>query len=157
RPAGRLPGRARPAHHRGRHLGPRRGVRRALLDHPRLRSPRRGAPRAARGAGGGPRAGRVIEEQVRLVDLAPTLLELAGVPRPSDIQGQSFAGLLRGRRGSYVEQPIVSADLIGGESVRTRQQKFISTAKGPLLYDLVADPGETANRAAADAAGVAAA
>jgi len=99
----------------------------------------------------------VIEEQVRLVDLAPTLLELAGVPRPSDIQGQSFAGLLRGRRGSYVEQPIVSADLIGGESVRTRQQKFISTAKGPLLYDLVADPGETANRAAADAAGVAAA
>ena len=113
-------------------------------------------PLVVRAAGLVP-AGRVIEEQVRLVDLAPTLLELAGVPRPSDIQGQSFAGLLRGRRGSYVEQPIVSADLIGGESVRTRQQKFISTAKGPLLYDLVADPGETANRAAADAAGVAAA
>src|SRR5436189_3877381 len=44
---------------------------------------------------------------------------------------------------SWVERPIVSADLIGGESVRTRQRKFIATKKGPLLYDLVADPRET--------------
>ena len=101
--------------------------------------------------------GRVVEEQVGLVDLAPTLLELAGVPGLPDVQGRSFAGLLRGDRGGYLEHPIVSADLIGGESVRTRRSKFISTKKGPLLYDLVADPRETADRTAADAAGVAAA
>jgi len=101
--------------------------------------------------------GRVVEEQVGLVDLAPTLLELAGVPGLPDVQGRSFAGLLRGDRGGYLERPIVSADLIGGESVRTRQRKFIATKKGPLLYDLVADPRETADRTAADAAGVAAA
>jgi len=113
-------------------------------------------PLVVRAAGLVP-AGRVVEEQVGLVDLAPTLLELAGVPGLPDLQGRSFAGLLRGDRGGWVERPIVSADLIGGESVRTRQRKFIATKKGPLLYDLVADPRETAERAAADAAGVAAA
>ncbi len=102
-------------------------------------------------------AGRVIEEQVGLVDLAPTLLELLGAPTLPDVQGQSFAGLLTGRRGRFVERPIVSTDLVGGESVRTRRSKLITTKAGPMLYDLAADPREESDRATTDAAGVAAA
>ena len=102
-------------------------------------------------------AGRVIEEQVGLVDLAPTLLELLGAPALPDIQGQSFAGLLTGRRGRFVERAIVSTDLVGDESVRTRRSKVITTKAGPMLYDLAADPREESDRATSDATGVAAA
>jgi len=35
-----------------------------------------------------------VEAVVRLVDLAPTLLELAGLPPPKPFEGRSFAGLL---------------------------------------------------------------
>jgi arylsulfatase A-like enzyme len=45
-------------------------------------------PRAAR-------AGTKIERVVGLVDLAPTLLELAGLPRAMVMQGQSFVTLLK--------------------------------------------------------------
>lgn len=41
-------------------------------------------------------APRVIPETVRLVDLAPTLADLAGAPKPASWQGLSFAGWLRG-------------------------------------------------------------
>ncbi len=98
-------------------------------------------------------AGRVVEEQVGLVDLTPTLLELAGAPVLADFQGQSFAGLLTGRGGHFVERPIVSTDLVGGESVRTRQRKLITTIQGTMLYDLATDPREATNRAGADATG----
>jgi len=97
-------------------------------------------------------AGRVIEEQVGLVDLAPTLLELLGAPALPDVQGQSFAGLLTGHGGRFVERPIVSADLVGGESVRTRRRKLITTIKGTMLYDLATDPAEATDRSGADAA-----
>ncbi len=48
-------------------------------------------------APGGAGAGRVIQEQVRSVDLAPTLLDLAGVEVPSDLDGVSLRALLEDR------------------------------------------------------------
>lgn len=41
------------------------------------------------------KAGRVIDDFVSFVDLAPTFLDAAGI-RPSDVSGQSLVGLLRG-------------------------------------------------------------
>jgi hypothetical protein len=39
---------------------------------------------------------RRISEVVRTVDIAPTLLELAGLPIPGSVEGASLAGLMRG-------------------------------------------------------------
>ncbi|PAW70119.1 MAG: hypothetical protein B9S30_03215 [Verrucomicrobiia bacterium Tous-C5FEB] len=39
---------------------------------------------------------RVINEAVRLVDVAPTIAELVGIPHAPDCEGQSFASWLRG-------------------------------------------------------------
>ena len=54
-------------------------------------------------------AGRVVEEQVGLVDLTPTLLALLDVPAPDDVQGRSFARLLTDRGAPFEERPIASA------------------------------------------------
>ena len=102
-------------------------------------------------------AGRVVEEQIGLVDLTPTLLELVGVPTPPDVQGRSFASLLTGRGAAFVERPISSSALTASESIRTRTTKYLKTPQGELYYDLVADPLEQRSRTAEDPAGVAAA
>ena len=39
-------------------------------------------------------AGRVVEEVVQTIDLMPTLLEISGLKRPAEAQGQSLVGLL---------------------------------------------------------------
>lgn len=39
----------------------------------------------------------VVEQVVMNVDIAPTFLELAGLKKPDNIQGSSFAGILRGK------------------------------------------------------------
>ena len=42
------------------------------------------------------RPASVVEQVIMNVDIAPTFLELAGIARPAQMQGTSFAGLLRG-------------------------------------------------------------
>jgi arylsulfatase A-like enzyme len=51
-------------------------------------------------------AGRVVDQQVRLIDLMPTLLELLGAPRPDGGAGISLVPLLHGE--SIVEAPALS-------------------------------------------------
>jgi arylsulfatase A-like enzyme len=92
--------------------------------------------------------GRVVEEQVGLVDLAPTLLDLVGVPPAPAMQGRSFADLLTGRGGAFEERPVLSAALGDETSVRTRQFKYVKKSDVEQLYRLGADPGESNNLAA---------
>ena len=42
------------------------------------------------------RRGRTVSQMVQNIDHAPTFLELTGAPVPADIQGESYAGLIRG-------------------------------------------------------------
>ena len=91
----------------------------------------------------------------RLVDFAPTVLDLVGAPPIPGIDGISLRPLLDGKPlevpAAYVEtlKPWLGygwAPLVG---VRTAAAKLI-VAPRPELYDLADDPGEAEDRYAAD-------
>ena len=46
------------------------------------------------------RAGTTLDPMVLSLDLAPTLLELGGVPTPGNLHGRSLVPLLAGGRGT---------------------------------------------------------
>jgi arylsulfatase A-like enzyme len=94
------------------------------------------------------------------IDVAPTLLAMAGVPVPAGMQGMDLQPLLRdpkarGREEAYFEhvftrpppQPITPKS----EGVRTGRWKYVryGDLKPPLeqLFDLIADPHEEKNLA----------
>ena len=98
-----------------------------------------------------PATTRVVAK-VRLVDIAPTLLEIAAIPVPSQMLGQSL--LRAAKTGGGSDQPVYSrSDLpqrgFGWsplESWRASKYLYIRAPK-PELYDLTADPGATHNLA----------
>ncbi len=97
-------------------------------------------------------AGKQIKNRARLLDIAPTILEAAGVPVPSQMEGQSLLRIARS--GSQSDLPAYSrADLpqqgfqcSAIESWRSGKYLYIRAPK-PELYDLNADPGATRNLA----------
>jgi choline-sulfatase len=100
-------------------------------------------------AGAKPTSSRV-SAKARLVDIAPSLLEVAGIPVPSQLQGQSLLRVAK----SNSDQPAYSrADLpqrgFGLSQLESwRAGKYIYIrAPQPELYDLSADPGATRNLA----------
>jgi choline-sulfatase len=97
-----------------------------------------------------------VAAKVRLVDIAPTVLEIAAIPVPSQMQGQSLLRIAKSKSsgGSGSDQPVYSrADLpqrgFGWsplESWRVGKYLYIRAPK-PELYDLTADPGAAHNLA----------
>jgi arylsulfatase A-like enzyme/Flp pilus assembly protein TadD len=93
-----------------------------------------------------------VAARVRLVDVAPTVLEIAAIPVPSQLQGQSLLRIAKSGGGS--DQPVYSrSDLpqrgFGWsplESWRAGKYLYIRAPK-PELYDMTADPGATHNLA----------
>lgn len=112
---------------------------------------------AAPGAKQGARAAGLVE----LLDLYPTLAELAGLPVPPELEGQSFAMLLREpeRAGKEVAisqhpHPSYGKSTHMGYAVRTETVRFVEwrdIVTGEVfsreLYDHAIDPAETINRA----------
>jgi len=106
-------------------------------------------------AGPGLRKGDVAPEHVSLLDLLPTMLDLAGLEQPAVCDGQSFLSLLAGDRdpdrvvvGEYLAEGAVAPILM----IRAGDHKFVSClADPPQLYDLAADPDELVNLATSDA------
>jgi arylsulfatase A-like enzyme/Flp pilus assembly protein TadD len=99
-------------------------------------------------------APRVVRDQVRIVDLMPTLLELLGIPSPDHVQGTSLLPLARGER---LELLAVSESWFPrfhygwSELVAIQDARFkLIRAPRPELYDLERDPGETASIDASD-------
>ncbi|MGE5358644.1 MAG: sulfatase-like hydrolase/transferase [Bacteroidales bacterium] len=97
------------------------------------------------------RAGSVVSEQVRAVDLMPTVLQLLGVRTPGGLDGVSVVGPLEGRPRNNV--PLSYAESFYGRfhhgwsetySVRVGEWKFIDAPRSEL-YDLRTDKRETAN------------
>jgi choline-sulfatase len=95
-------------------------------------------------------AGRRVTARADLVDIAPTILEIAGVPIPSQMQGQSLQRIAK----ANTDQPVYSISMFPRqafgwsalESWRAGKFLYIKAPK-PELYDLSADPGATRNLA----------
>jgi arylsulfatase A-like enzyme len=90
-------------------------------------------------------AGRVVRDQVRLVDLMPTLLSAGGVQKVPPVQGRDVAALLRGE--SLPEAPALCELLVDKKDVRglrTNEFKVMDFPKASLTvgFDLVHDPRE---------------
>jgi choline-sulfatase len=93
--------------------------------------------------------GRRLERTVRLVDLFPTVLELAGLP-PSKgaLAGRSLAAALRGapepeEATTYAETlvPLLQFGWSDLRVIREGRFKYVQAPR-PELYDLREDPGE---------------
>lgn len=97
----------------------------------------------------------VMEQTIMNVDIAPTFLELAGLKKPTNMQGSSFAGLLKGNsvewrnrvyyeyywEAAFPQTPTIFA-------IRTDRYKYIynfGTWDINELYDLKNDPYEMNN------------
>ncbi|MDQ3346644.1 MAG: arylsulfatase [Acidobacteriota bacterium] len=97
-------------------------------------------------------AGRVSEQVWAHWDMLPTLAEIAGARAPSDLDGVSIAGVLRGN--AHVEHPPLYWEFHERgfqQAVRMGRWKGVRLKLGaPLeLYDLEADPRERTDLAAA--------
>jgi arylsulfatase A-like enzyme/Tfp pilus assembly protein PilF len=108
-------------------------------------------------AGPGVAAARVAPAVARGVDVLPTLLDLAGLPRRPAIEGRSLRPAIEGREMSdapaYAES-LYSQREFGWAPLfawRTATHKMIEAPR-PELYDIAQDPGETVNRAAKESA-----
>ena len=88
---------------------------------------------------------------VRLVDVAPTALEVAGIPVPPQMQGQSLLRAMRqaGMGDAAYARSEFSREAFGWsrlEAWRAGKYLYIRAPK-PELYDLEGDPGATHNLA----------
>jgi len=94
--------------------------------------------------------GKRIKFQVRLLDIAPTILDILKIKKPAQFQGESLLGMMLGKEKkdfpAYCEsyyahrhynwEPLVA--------LRSPAYKYISSSH-PELYDLTVDPQELNN------------
>jgi N-acetylglucosamine-6-sulfatase len=99
--------------------------------------------------------GQRREEMVLNIDIAPTILEAAGVPIPDTMQGESFLGVLRGEETewrdsflyeyfwerSFAQTPTV----LGVRTDRYKLMRFHGVWDCYELYDIQEDPNEMNN------------
>jgi choline-sulfatase len=93
----------------------------------------------------------LVDEPASLMDVAPTILQFAGIPPPPEFQGRSLLELLH--EGSYsggrevYSESLYAHNHFGCSSLRSLRigrYQYIQAPK-PELYDLVAGPRETTN------------
>jgi len=104
-------------------------------------------------------AGQVVSSPVELLDLYPTLVDLAGLPMPDGLQGRTLAPILRGREpgapraaGSlvYHYDPVRRIDILGRSVIAEhwRYTEWAGGSEGREFYLRDDDPGEYWNRVA---------
>jgi arylsulfatase A-like enzyme len=98
-------------------------------------------------------SGRTIERVVSFVDLAPTLLEIAGESVPESMQGRSLVRLLkdpssaRHRDECFLEYDEQKGKKYPARGIVTSRYKYIDYLNEPedVLFDLENDPRERRN------------
>jgi len=113
-------------------------------------------------AGPGFKGGGHLHQMVSLVDMAPTLIDAAGLDVPSEMQGRSVVPLTKGDTADWPEEALVQVcDGEVGRAVRTRRWKYCVmsdqkagqvendfskvTYREAFLYDLEHAPYELSN------------
>jgi N-acetylglucosamine-6-sulfatase len=108
--------------------------------------------------------GSVVTEEVLNIDLAPTLLDLAGVPAAKQMDGRSLAPLLQGRKVPWRDSFLIEyySDTVfprvykmGYKAVRTKRWtyiRYLDLEGMDELYDREADPYQMKNLIADPAA-----
>lgn len=100
------------------------------------------------------RQGEIERNYLTVMDLAPTLIELAGARYPDDgsvqaMRGASMAALLEGSARTLHPEDYVTAQFMKGRAYLRRGNWKITQIETPFeesrfaLYDLQSDPGET--------------
>lgn len=110
-------------------------------------------PLLVRWPAGVTRPGIETEAPVLNIDLAPTLIDLAGLDIPGNIQGQSWVPLLKGDDESARDEVYYEyfADypyqVPPHQAVRTARWLYVEYERGlpPELYDRIADPEQRNN------------
>ena len=100
-----------------------------------------------------PDPGSVREQMALELDIAPTLLDLAGLPAPKDMDGRSLVPALRsvkapGRKAFMIQfKRYYPENTPSYTAVRTERYKYVEFQKGrsPWLFDLKDDPREERN------------
>jgi len=102
--------------------------------------------------------GKVLDELVLNLDLAPTFLDLAGLPIPSQMQGRSWRPLLTGTstdwRKSFLAEYFLenqypnTPTLVTVRTADAKLVKYPGHDEWTELFDLARDPYETQNLAA---------
>ncbi|MEO7654004.1 MAG: sulfatase-like hydrolase/transferase, partial [Bryobacteraceae bacterium] len=92
-----------------------------------------------------------VDHPVSLLDVAPTILDFLGAPRPPQFQGRSLLEFVR-QKGPFADREVYTESLYASNhlgcapllGMRVGRYKYIDAPK-PELYDLTQDPGEARN------------
>ncbi len=124
------------------------------FDHHSLYDGNLRVPLLARWPAGGVSGGRRFDTLLQHVDIAPTVLEAMGQPIPEAMEGHSALAHLRGQSSERLHDALYAQECTwqAAWTIRTDTHKLIVQRDEGLhnqptrmLFDLVADPGETRN------------
>ena len=98
-------------------------------------------------AGPGVTAGAKSRRPAELLDIYPTLVQLAGLPKKSGLEGLSLVPQLRDAEAPR-DRPAITTHNHGNHGVRSESWRYIRYADGSEeLYDVRSDPNEWRNLA----------
>jgi hypothetical protein len=88
--------------------------------------------------------GSVCSKVVSMQDLYPTLIELAGLPPKTDIEGRSLLPLLNDPSRSDWDYPVLMT-YSSTDYIKTNQFRFVNDGTSSQLYNIAIDPHEWDN------------
>jgi arylsulfatase A-like enzyme len=91
------------------------------------------------------KAGQRCNQPAELLDIYPTLIDLAGVTKRDDLEGLSLVPQLQ-NAATKRERPAITSHNQGNHGIRSEKWRYIHYADGTEeLYDMVNDPNEWTN------------
>lgn len=88
---------------------------------------------------------RVVNDPAELLDIYPTLVELAGFPAREGLEGHSLVPQMSGERREF---PAITTHNVGNHAIRTDRWRYIRYAdESEELYNMFWDPNEWTNLA----------